>query len=315
MKRPPNRLTISVLVLVLTALGLVVSDGIKTHAAGTARPGSRGPSLTIIFRGLMALRQDREEHTLGVGILLAPEHEFTMQVLEKSPQGVSTYSIPANQLMSSNGDTWLAAVADEKSGVTYYQNGVFNRKKGVGDNRDFRWLIDLEGEEFYGRKLATDRQHMGVEVKFSNGEFYAKTTTRPLERRIGDKTFEYFGRVAQEIATDVFLESGDFVLTSQASGKEILRLKQKPDTTYELVFDNSPPPMQHSELGTNHFQYYYEFFPMPKSEWYEFRVIPPAVVQTGLKGRNLNLVEFAHPLRLDEIPCAPLGYGGGNGGG
>jgi len=315
MKRPPNRLTISVLVLVLTALGLVVSDGIKTHAAGTARPGSRGPSLTIIFRGLMALRQDREEHTLGVGILLAPEHEFTMQVLEKSPQGVSTYSIPANQLMSSNGDTWLAAVADEKSGVTYYQNGVFDRKKGVGDNRDFRWLIDLEGEEFYGRKLATDRQHMGVEVKFSNGEFYAKTTTRPLERRIGDKTFEYFGRVAQEIATDVFLEGGDFVLTSQASGKEILRLKQKPDTTYELVFDNSPPPMQHSELGTNHFQYYYEFFPMPKSEWYEFRVIPPAVVQTGLKGRNLNLVEFAHPLRLDEIPCAPLGYGGGNGGG
>jgi len=315
MKRPPNRLTISVLVLVLTALGLVVSDGIKTHAAGTARPGSRGPSLTIIFRGLMALRQDREEHTLGVGILLAPEHEFTMQVLEKSPQGVSTYSIPANQLMSSNGDTWLAAVADEKSGVTYYQNGVFDRKKGVGDNRDFRWLIDLEGEEFYGRKLATDRQRMGVEVKFSNGEFYAKTTTRPLERRIGDKTFEYFGRVAQEIATDVFLEGGDFVLTSQASGKEILRLKQKPDTTYELVFDNSPPPMQHSELGTNHFQYYYEFFPMPKSEWYEFRVIPPAVVQTGLKGRNLNLVEFAHPLRLDEIPCAPLGYGGGNGGG
>jgi len=74
MKRPPNRLTISVLVLVLTASGLVVSEGIKTHAAGTARLSSRGPSLTIIFRGLMALRQDREEHTLGVGILLAPEH-------------------------------------------------------------------------------------------------------------------------------------------------------------------------------------------------------------------------------------------------
>jgi len=310
MKRPPNRLTISVLVLVLTALGLVVSDGIKTHAAGTARPGSRGPSLTIIFRGLMALRQDREEHTLGVGILLAPEHEFTMQVLEKSPQGVSTYSIPANQLMSSNGDTWLAAIADEKSGVTYYQNGVFDRKKGVGDNRDFRWLIDLEGEEFYGRKLATDRRHMGVEVKFSTGEFYTKTTTRPLQRKLGGNTFEYFGRVAQEIATDVFLEEGDFVLTSQPTGKEILRLQQKPDTTYELVFENAPPPTQHLAMRANHFQYYYGLFPMPKSQWYEFRVVP-ALSQTDLKGRNLNLVEFAHPPGTDEAPCMAVGSGGG----
>ena len=299
-----KRLTISMLVLVLVALGLVVSDGVQTHA--------RGPSLTIIFRGLMAFRRDHEEQTFAVGILPAPEHEFTVQVLKKSQQGISTYSIPVNV---SKGDTWLVQVPAQRNGVSYYQNGVFDRQKGVGDIRDFRWLIDLEGKEFYGHKLAVDRRQMGVEVKFSSGEFYTKTTTLPLQRKVGSKTFEYFGRIAQEIATDVFLEGGDFVLTSQASGKEILRLKQKPDTTYELVFDNSPPPMQHSELGTNHFQYYYEFFPMPKSEWYEFRVIPPAVVQTGLKGRNLNLVEFAHPLRLDEIPCAPLGYGGGNGGG
>src|SRR5215216_1073466 len=241
MKRPPDRLTISILVLVLVASGFIVPGGIKTHAARTTNfkssgLSSRGPSLTVIFRGLMALRQDHEEHTLAVGILLAPEHEFTMQVLEKSAQGVSTYSIPMNQLMGSKGDIWLVEVPAQRNGVSYYQNGVFDRKQGLGDIRDFRWLIDLEGKEFYGRKLAIDQQHMGVEVKFSNGEFYTKTTTRPLQRKMGAKTFEYFGRAAQEIATDVFLEDGDFVLTSQASGTEILRLKQKPDTTYELVF-------------------------------------------------------------------------------
>ena len=122
------------------------------------------------------------------------------------------------------------------------------------------------------------------------------------------KTFEYFGRVAQEIATDVFLEEGDFVLTSQATGKEILRLQEKPDTTYELVFDNNPPPMQHPGMGANHFQYYYGFFPMPKSQWYEFSVVPPGLSQA----RNLNLVEFAHPPRTDEVPCMPVcSYCGG----
>ena len=309
MKRLPDRLTLSILVLVLVASGYIVPDGIKTHAARTTN--SRGPSLTIIFRGLMALRQDHEEHTLAVGILLAPEHEFTIQVLEKSPQGISTYSIPMNQLMASKSDTWLVEVPAQRNGVSYYQNAVFDRKKGLGDIRDFRWLIDVEGKEFYGRKLALDRRHMGVEVKFSNGEFYTKTTTRPLQRKIGAQTFEYFGRVAQEIATDVFLEDGDFVLTSQASGREILRLKQKPDITYELVFENNPSPMQHLATEANHFQYYYGFFPMPKSLWYEFRVIPPALSQIGLRGTNLKPVQFAHAPRTDEIPCLPLGYGGG----
>jgi hypothetical protein len=312
MKRPPNRLTISIFVLVLAALSLVVSDGIETHAARTTNLktsglSSRGPSLTIIFRGLMAFRQDREEQTLAVGILPAPEHEFTVQVLEKSPQGISTYSIPMNQLMGSKTDTLLVEVPAQRNGVTYYENGAFDRKKGAGDIRDYRWLIDLEGTEFYGRKLAIDRRQMGVQVKFTSGEFYTKTTTRPLERKLGDETFEYFGRVAQEIATDVFLEEGDFVLTSQTSGTEIFRLKQKPDTTYELVFENAPPPMQHPAMRSNHFRYYYGFFPMPKSQWYEFRVVHS---QTGLRGRNVNILEFSHPPLTDESPCSSVGYGG-----
>jgi len=283
-----KRLTISILVLVLMALGLLVSAGTKTSALT-----SRGPSLTIIFRGLMAFQQDRD--TLAVGIVRAPEHEFTVQVLEKSPLGISTYSIPMNV---SKSDTWLVEMPAQRSGVTYYQSAVFDRNKGAGDIRDFRWLIDLEGKEFYGRKLATDRRQMEVELRFSSGEFYTKTTTRPLERKLGAKTFEYFGRVAQEIATDVFLEEGDFVLTSQTSGAEIFRLKQKPETTYELVFENAPPPMQHPAMGASHFQFYYGLFPMPKSQWYEFRVVPQ-----GLK--------FAHPPSTDEIPCMPTCKGCG----
>jgi len=300
MKRSAGRLTISILALMPVALSLLVSDGIKTHAARTTNLNpsglsSRGPSLTIIFRGLMAFRRDHEEQSFAVGILPAPEHEFTIQVLEKSPQGISSYSIPMNV---AKGDTWLVEIPAQRKGVSYYQNGVFDRQNGVGDIRDFRWLIDLEGKEFYGHRLATNQQHMAVEVKFSSGEFYTKTTTSPLQRRMGGNTFEYFGRVAQEIATDVFLEDGDFVLTSQATGKEILRLQEKPDTTYELVFENAPPPTHHVPMGANHFQYYYGFFPMPKSQWYEFRVVPPGL-------------QFAHRPTTDEVPCMPTCRGCG----
>ena len=314
MKRPPDRLTISVFVLVLVALGLVVSGRTKTQAARTTLElSSRGPSLTIVFRGLMTFRRDGEEQTLAVGILPAPAHEFTIQVLEKSPQGISTYSIPMSQLMASKNDTLLVEFAAKRNGVSYYQNGFFDRTKDTGDIRDFRWLIDLEGKEFYGHKLAIDQRQMGVAVKFSNGEFYTKTTTLPLQRRMGSKTFEYFGRVAHEIATDVFLEDGDFVLTSQASGAEVLRLKQKPDITYELVFENAPSPMQHTAMRANHFQFYYRLFPMPKSQWYEFRVVPRELAQAGSRVTNLNHAASAHAPTTDEIPCMPTGTGGGGG--
>src|SRR5689334_24936618 len=108
MKTLSNRLTISIFVLVLAALSLVVSDGMKTHAARTTNLNpsglsSRGPSLTIIFRGLMAFGRDHEEQSFAVGILPAPEHEFTIQVLDKSPQGISSYSTPMNV---ANRDTW-----------------------------------------------------------------------------------------------------------------------------------------------------------------------------------------------------------------
>lgn len=312
MKRPPDRLTISILVFVLLASGLVVSSGTQTHAARTtnleaSKPGSRGPSLTVIFRGLMTFRQNHDDQTLAVEILPAREHEFTVQVLEKSPQGISTYSIPMNQRAGARSDTWLVEFPSTGNGVSYYKNGVFDRQKGFGDIRDFRWLIDLEGKEFYGRKLAVDQRQRGVALKFSSGEFYTKSTTRPLQRRVGGDSFEYFGRVAHETATDVFLEDGDFVLTSQASRAEILRLKQKPDTTYELVFENAPLPTHH--VQANHFHYYYQLFPMPKSQWYEFRVISPPLVHTGVKGRNQRQMEFAHAPSTDEAPCMPVGGG------
>ena len=134
MKRPPDRLTLSILVLVLVTVGLVVSPGTNTNASKLA---SRGPSLTIIFRGLMTFRRDHEEQTLAAAILPAPEHEFTIQVLEKSPHGISTYSIPMNQLVISKRDTLLAEFPAKRNGVSYYQNGVFDRTKDVGDNRDF----------------------------------------------------------------------------------------------------------------------------------------------------------------------------------
>lgn len=36
-------------------------------------------------------------------------------------------------------------------------NTLLPRKAGIGDKRDFRWAVDLEGKEFYNQQLTRNR--------------------------------------------------------------------------------------------------------------------------------------------------------------
>ena len=296
------------------------------HAAGSAKSSvaatkleaaafpTRGPSLTIVFRGLMVFHPDPARQYFEVGILPAPEHEFRMQVLEKSLDGASSSFVPLGQFVNSKTDVWSLEFPSQSKGVSFYQSGSFDRKSGVGNSRDFRWLIDLEGADFYNRKLQPDTGQLGVLLRVYGGEFYTKTTTLPLMRKKGDGRFEYFGRVAMEIATDVFLENSDMVLKSEKSGTEIFRLKEKPDTTYEIVIENAFVGDEHMAASVNHFQYYYQMFAMPRADWYEFKALTSGTSATkdSTKSRYTH-ASFVSAVQSDEAPCSGVGYGLGGG--
>jgi hypothetical protein len=267
---------------------------------------SRGPSLTIVFRGLMTFHRDPAGQFFEVGIVSAPMHEFRMQVLEKTSESVSSSWVPISQYVTAKHDLWLLEFPNSTKGVSFYKGGPFERRRGIGDKRDYRWLIDLEGSEFYGRKVSIEHNQLAPMLHINSGEFYTKTTTLPLTRRKGNGTFEEFGRAAQEIATDVFLEDGDMVLRSEKT--EIFRLKEKPDTVYEIVIENLPVQHDYTSTNSNHFQFYYRVFPMQPVEWYEFRVASRAKVL----GLNFFRAGWSVP-STDAAPCMGAGYGGDGG--
>ena len=267
---------------------------------------SQPSSATIVFRGLMVFHPDRARRYFEAGVLKAPEHRLRIQVLEKSPSGVSSFSVPLGNLSED-----VLAFQSAKSvtqGVTFYRNGSFDRKNGVGDEKDFRWAVDLEGREFYGHQLATKTHQLGPIFHVTSGEFYTKERTAPLMRRKGDDTFQYFGRAADEIATDLNLDGGDIVLTSQKTRTEILRVKQKPETTYEIVIENEPFP-EHLMSGLDHFQYYYRLITATKSDWYEFKVADPSAMSSVARNerRYLNHANYVSPglPGSDVRPCMP----------
>lgn len=266
---------------------------------------------TIIFRGLMAFHPDPARQYVEIGILRVPEHEFRIRVRENSSNGVSIFTLPLAQLGSPQHDLWfLEFAAANGQGVRFYQSEPFDRNSGVGDEKDFRWLIDLEGKEFYDRHLATKSEQPALVLRMSGGDFYTKKRTLPLMRKKGDGRFQYFGRVADELATDISLDEGDIVLRSEKAGREILRLTARPETTYEITIENAFVGDHHMSSSLNHFRYYYGLVTEPQAEWYEFRAVKGADFASA-RLRMASHVTSVAPLN-DEAPCMLIGLGGGH---
>lgn len=278
--------------LTWSTLAVVNSEKIETPLSGAR------PRVTIVFRGLLAFHPDPTNQYFEAGILRAPEHRFRIEVRERSSAGVSSFVVPSESLSAVENDVWsFEFTSSANRGVSFYKNGAFDRKAGIGDERDFRWAVDVEGNEFYNQQLTTKQNQLGPIVRVTSGEFYTKTRTLPLLRNRGNGTFEYFGRAADEIAAGLFVDAGDVVLRSTNSGKEIVRLKDKPGTTYEIVFENEYMTEAHVDKGS-HFRYYYRLITKPRGEWYDFKVADDALVSA----------HHATPGSL-RTPCMLWGFG------
>lgn len=283
-----------------TTACLVFLACFAVHLTNGARIPSSKPTVTIVFRGLMAFHPDPAGKYFETGILQAPEHRFHIEVRETSVSGVSSFSVPVESSENSLNDVWTFELPGSiQQGVSFYQKGAFDRKAGIGDPRDFRWAVDLEGKEFYNQQLTTKQNQLGPVMRVTSGEFYTKTRTLPLLRNKGNGTFEYFGRAADEIATGWNGDGGDVVLRSGKSGKEILRLKAKPGTSYEIVVENEY--MTEAHAANSHFGYYYQLITKPRDEWYDFKVADDT------EHRHHAITRFSPG--SNRSPCMAWGFG------
>ena len=294
--------TTAVLVILAWSTLVVVNGGkIRRPEHGAKvdkpRPGARA-RVTVVFRGLQVFHPDPARQYFEAGILRAPQHKFRIEVLEKSSAGVSSFTVPSESLRDAENDVWSFEFTGSNRGVSFYQNGAFDRKAGIGDERDFRWAVDVEGKEFYNQQLTTKQNQLGLVLRVNSGEFYTKTRTRPLLRNKGNGTVDYFGMAADEIAGDLFVDAGDVVLRSTNSGKEILRLKDKPGTTYEIVVENEFISEAH-DRNTGHSGYYYRLITKPRDQWYDFKMADQTVSSPG---EHFN--HYAGP----EAACFPWGF-------
>jgi len=290
------------------------ANGPSKHSAKSENVHQESKAnLTIVFHGLMVLHPDPAGQYFEAGLLRTADHGFRIKVSETLGAAISTFQVPLGSFSGFLNDVWSFEFTNSsKRGVHLYQNGSFDRKADIGDSRDFRWAVDLEGKEFYNEQLTTKANQLGVLLRVTNGEFYTKTKTAPLMRNQGNGTFQYFGSAANEIATDLFLEAGDVVLRSAKAKREIFRLHIKTDATYEILVENEPLTDAHIDNveSGDHFRYYYQLITKPKLEWYEFKLASEAALTPSESDRFIY-ADYIGPTTPGTLktPCMMAGVG------
>lgn len=250
---------------------------------------SDASTLTIVFRGLLVMHRNEESNSMEVGMLREKEHHFPRILTYKN--GVLD---GIHLLGDSDLDKPLRLEIDNPlgSGPTIYTNGslTFDRLKHK-DERDFRWIMDLEARDFYNKDLTNDMLTGILKPILSvpQGQFYTRLLSRVMKRAPSGGTAQEFGRVAAATGCDILLSGAQARLMK--GDDRVFTFKVQPNTTYE--FSNTPPDFpvghgqnphagdHHGDFGLedhegtghppiDHFQFYYKMFPDTFTPKFEF---------------------------------------------
>lgn len=230
-------------------------------------------TISIVFRGLLVFNKerDRQNHDFfEIGILDEKAHHVPR--IMKFRNGVLEETTLLRELMNKPPVLWdLVVDQPVGQGITTREHGrgPINRMTNETPEDDFRWMLNLENNEFpYGNidhRFGLDRSDLKHVVRVSSGEFYTKLKSKLLTRREVNGTASNFGSVAGVTACDIAVNGGGAKLIGNDPNKPIFEFESKADVRYE--FSNSPPD---TAGPADHFPHYYAIFRHQPGVKFEF---------------------------------------------
>jgi len=228
-------------------------------------------TITIVFRGLLVFNdiQVNGKTQFEVGFLDEPMHHVPR--ILKINHGVLEETFDLKPAMAHPPVRWLL-VADNPvaDSVSTRTTGSFNRPAGSGSDQDFRWIIDLENNEFpYGdidARFHLNRTKLPHIIRVGSGELYTRLRSQPLDRVRNNDPAVLFGPIAGVIGCDIRVNAGDVKLLPDGSANPIFTFRNEPDVIYEIA--NSPADTE--TTTTDHFPHYYELFSRQPADKFTF---------------------------------------------
>lgn len=221
-------------------------------------PTSDSPTITLILKGLFILAFDEENQFCQAAVMRAERH--CLKITTRT-NGILQSILPEPPAEILDEDINFQ-VTGRESGVSIYQQpGPFDRNTAQ-DQRDFRWIVDLEGREFYSRPLPFIAGAIKQSIFIHNGLFFTYNAhpvviISPLSGRRP-------AWVAEQIGCDIFLEDQEEAVLRYGPGLESSIILRKSDgTSHTISLENICEEPPGATPNNNDFAFYYEVIDIP----------------------------------------------------
>lgn len=291
--------------------------------------------VTAIFAGLMAFSYDSRPAGVGgvVGFHAGHSNNHDLKVKIYNYPACTLYK--EVEIKPSTKTISLQVMPTSTRPVDYYQypTEIFDRFSGSSDPnwlRDFRWLPDLDGPDFYPDRYPKHNDHFKRWLNIKNATFYTRMRTNTkfnLVTQVDDLTkpnqlIKPYGYVARYMAAAMPLPAGGQYVALQVDNLPPIPLDPGADgkKQYQIVFVNECKSKNcKPELGDldgnderlrSDLHFARKAMKLPngrvrialKRTPGEVPADKPNFCDDDLSGRN-----------TDAAPCMGAGYGGGNG--
>jgi hypothetical protein len=214
-------------------------------------------TIKVIFKGLIIAAIKEGSPSAEIGALVdSPCHLARLEIVKKIADG------PEKTIYRSDPQLVISLEVENVSEpkIGFYRKDGFDRsKEGIGDNDkdDFGYLVDIE------RDLHTDRPYNpkpgSIRPIFwiNNGIFYTDAITqRRMKIKRGQAAPITFGRIANAIAANIYLDQPSSKAVLAVDGTEVLTINADDvaaNRTYTITFDCEC----HNNIGVSDFNRIY----------------------------------------------------------
>jgi len=313
------------------------------------------PTITITFDGLVLLHfaEDKETnkswcdamilrvegHPAADGQQAAAAHDFKIDITG-APIGEPAF--PKNPL---TGDL-VFKVIDAPKKVSRISSRPFSRVVDGPVDRDFRWVLNMGGDDFHGNHelsptkhhhqaqemVQTDQHQPQAEetpqthglktqtITINQGKFYTVRKYKVIKVAPGSKEGEEI-YVADRIGCDVELKAGQMAVLEYDGAnnkREQIKFLGGQGKHYKIKVSNTRVPAAKPAVGQHpekkepprpgDFRHYYELFDIPQNQ--QFEIWSPGEYRKMLKEEAQNAQHAVAAASTDyQHPCDPVACG------
>lgn len=201
------------------------------------------PTIKIIISGLVVSAIKDKNDFAEIGALVDSRcHKARLKVRKRAP------GVPEKTIHRFDADKGISLLVEKTSRTkveTFEGAASFDRLTGSGDERDFRWLVDIEIDLHQGREYTPKKDSLNPIFQVQKALFYTdeRSEQRMMIKRGLDKS-KLFGKTAEIVAANVYLDQLQSKAVLMADGEEILTIDASDvvqGIRYTIEFDCTCP--------------------------------------------------------------------------